>query len=671
MKAKWWLLLISGLILFVLSACEDKEVQPDEVFAKYIEQWNKQNFAEMYPMLSDSAKEIVSEEDFTSRYEKIYNDLGVSDLKVEFERPKELEVKDETSFTFPFTVSMNTIAGPIEFSHEAELVKVEAEEEETNWLINWDTEFIFEGLQPEDKIGIETVKSTRGEILDRNGKGLAINGEVNEVGLVPEKITNEKEAKEKLSTLLAMSVEEIDSKLNASWVQPNYFVPLKKFSKEDVELENKLLEIPGVQINTANARVYPLKEAAAHLIGYVGEVTAEDLEKNQGYVTGDVIGKRGLEQLLESRLKGENGVKITIEKPDGTTATLAEKPVKNGESVQLTIDSVLQQTMLNKYDGAAGTGVAINPTTGETLAIVSSPSFDPNQYVFGMGGEQQSKLEENPLQPLLNRFAYPQTPGSVMKPFTAIVGLETGTITPDLARDIKTKQWQKDDSWGGYKITRVTDPGKPVNLKDALVFSDNIYFAQTALEIGADKFIQGLKNFGFAEEIPYTYPLEPSKISNDGSLNEEILLADSGYGQGEVQTNIIQLASGYTAFINEGNMIKPTLLKEEPTSQVWKKEVVSKEYANLLAEDLRAVIAEPNGTGRLANMTEVPLAGKTGTAEIAKAAQGEQGTENGWFVAYNTDNKDLLIAMMMEGIQEHGSKIVVQKVKEIFQEMKS
>src|SRR5690606_21909779 len=128
-------------------------------------------------------------------------------------------------------------------------------------------------------------------------------------------------------------------------------------------------------------------------------------------------------------------------------------------------------------------------------------------------------------------------------------------------------QWQKDDSWGGYKITRVTDPGRPVNLQDALVLSDNIFFAQTVLELGADQFISGLKRFGFAEKIPFTYPLESSQISNSGELDDEILLADSGYGQGEVQMNIVHLASTFTIFINDGSMIQPILLQDEVKGQ--------------------------------------------------------------------------------------------------------
>ena len=481
---------------------------------------------------------------------------------------------------------------------------------------------------------------------------MAINGEVIEVGLIPERIEGqENEVKSKLAGYLNLTVDEIEQKLNASWVQPHYYVPIKSVPNTQVGLIEKIEQIQGVQTRKVSGRVYPIGEAAAHLIGYIGEITAEELDEMEGYSPGDYIGKRGLEQILEDRLRAEDGVKIYLENPDQTRITVAEKPVKNGETVQLTIDSNFQQEMLKKFNGNAGTAVAIHPKTGETLAIVSSPSFDPNTYMF-MSASEKEELENNPLKPTVNRFVLPHTPGSVMKLYTAVIGLETGKIKPDKERNITGKQWQKDDTWGGYYVTRVSDPGRPVNLEDAMVLSDNIYFAQTALEIGEKDYIAGLKKFGFGEKIPYSYALQPSQISNEGGLSEEILLADTAYGQGEVQTNIVHLALSYGAILNKGNLIKPVLLAEEDQSQIWKESVVSPNHADLIADYLRKVITQ--GTGKPANMSDLPLSGKTGTAEIAKASQGEQGMENSFFVAYNTNEQDLLIAMMMEGTQEFG-----------------
>ena len=521
-------------------------------------------------------------------------------------------------------------------------------------------------MEPEDRVSLEITRAARGEIKDRKGKGLAVNGDALEVGVIPEKmIENEQAVKSELARLLNITVDDIDQALNASWVKPNYFVPIKRIPHTESGLMEKLQQLPGVQINKVSGRVYPLGEAAAHLIGYVDEVTAEDLEKNKKYRPGDMIGKRGLEQLFEERLQGDHGVTISLEKPDGTKTTVVQKPVKNGEDIQLTIDSSFQQEIMKKFNGKEGTAIALHPKTGETLAIVSSPAFNPNTFMY-MTAKERKNLEENPAEPLVNRFVYPHTPGSVMKPFTAAIGLENGTITPKMAKEITGTKWQKDKTWGGYYVTRVSNPGHPINLEDALVLSDNIYFAQTALDMGADQYIKGLTKFGFGEEIPYIYPLKPSQISNDGKFKNDILLADSSYGQGEVQTNIVHLAAGYTAFINDGNIIKPILLTEEKKGQIWKEAVIEKNTAKIINDSLRQVVASPRGTAHSVNMEDLPLAGKTGTAEIAKSGQGKQGIENGWFVAYNADSHDLLIALTMEEVQGQG-KITSQAVKELFE----
>lgn len=180
-------------------------------------------------------------------------------------------------------------------------------------------------------------------------------------------------------------------------------------------------------------------------------------------------------------------------------------------------------------------------------------------------------------------------------------------------------------------------------------------------------FRNGLKKFAFEEEIPYAFPLEQSKI---GGLDTEILLADSGYGQGQVEMSIVHLAASYTPFINKGSMIKPVLLEEEEKGQVLKEAVMSEETANTVAAAMAKVIQDPSGTGRAAYMKDYTLAGKTGTAELKKSAN-EKGQENGLFVAYNPQSPKLLIAMMIEGVEKSGgSKVVVEKVKKVFEEHK-
>jgi penicillin-binding protein 3 len=665
MKKILWFFLI--FVLFILTSC-NKEPQPEDQFTTYVKLWNDQKFEEMYSYLSADAKESIKKEEFVERYKKIYSDLGITNLKVTYEKPKEEKERDKkvTKVSLPFTVSMESIAGEITYDHDARLTK-EEREEETNWYLNWDTTYIFPELKEGDKVGINTTAPARGDILDRNGLELATTGTALEMGLVPKDIEGqEAEVIDQLANVLGMTKESIEKALNASWVQPDYFVPIKAISEGDTELRAKLGQIPGVQRKTVEARVYPFGEAAAHLIGYVGAITAEELEKQEPgmYSANDVIGKRGLEQVLEKRLKGEQGVQIIIEKEDGTETVLAEKPVKNGENVKLTIDGAVQKDIYVQLNGEAGTGAAIHPTTGETLALVSSPSFDPNKISLGATAADWKALEDDEKQPLLNRFKATYTPGSVIKPITSAIALQAETEDWEKTMKLSGKQWQKDSSWGSYYVTRVTDPNKPVNLADALLYSDNVYFAQTSLGLGKEAFEKGLKEFGFEEETDFLFPLETSKY---GDMSSEVTLADSGYGQGQVEMSVLHLASTYTMLVNNGNMIKPTLLLDDEDSQVWKSDLLNEEDTKKLNEALKQVVENPKGTAHAAKIEDYPLAGKTGTAEF-KEKQNEAGKENGWFVAYNTDNPSLLVAMMVEHVEDRGgSKVVVEKVKHIFQ----
>lgn len=646
-------------ILLLIAGCTSKEPTPDERFSEYVNLWNEQKFEEMYEFLSEPAKQKVTKQEFVDRYNKIYQDLEIAELNVNFSPPEE-EEKYEEQATFPFAAKMDSAAGPIEFDHTASLVK-EEREEETNWYVDWDTTYIFPELGANDKISYQTVPAERGAILDRRGNGLAINGTAMQIGVVPGKMGEQKEAVIKqLSEQLEMSEESINNKLTASWVKDDLFVPLKTISKDDTALQEKLFSITGVTSTEVGARAYPYGEDASHLIGYIAPVTAEDLEKNQGkgYTAHDYIGKRGLEQVFEEKLKGTNGIKISIVKEDGSESVLAEKPVEHGEDVQLTIDVVLQQRIYDQLKGVAGAAAAIDPMTGETLALVSAPGFDPNAETLGLSNAQQ----DDPLQPYLNRFKLTYVPGSVVKPITTAIGLSTNKIDLTTAYEITAKQWQPDKSWGDYKVTRFTNLVGDINLEKALIYSDNIYFARTALEIGKEAFSDGLKKFGF-EKMDYPYPLEASQI---GELGSDIALADSGYGQGQMEMNVLHLAATYTPIINKGSLIKPILLADEEQKQIWTEGLMSAEEADAVNRMLTKVVSDPHGTAHIAWKQDSPFAGKTGTAEI-KAAQGEKGRELGWFVGYNPENPELLISMMIEDVQlAGGSGEATKRVRNVF-----
>ncbi|API93428.1 penicillin-binding protein 3 [Virgibacillus pantothenticus] len=664
------LIAIIMLIVFV-TACSDNNATPNDRFSNYINHWNKQEFGKMYKMVSKSTAESYPTEQFVDRYKKIYQDLHVSDLKIE---AKELS-KDESDkaaesgkATIPFTVSMKTMAGPISFDYEANLIK-QGEDDEENWYIEWDPGFIFPEMKDGGELRIESTPPVRGEIRDRNEMPLAMNDIIYEVGIVPEKLgSSPDQNKKKIAQLLGLSVEAIDEKLNADWVQPNLFVPLAKITKEEEALWKQLVAIDGITRQETTGRIYPGGEATGALVGYIGSVTAEDLkeQKEGNYSDQDVIGKRGLEKLYEKQLRGEKGSQIKIVK-DGEETVLAEKEAKDGENIKLTIDINVQEKIYQTLDGNMATVSAINAKTGETLGLVSSPSFNPNNILYGTTPNLWKQLEEDSKNPLLNRFSSTYAPGSVMKPITAAIGLSNGKIDPKKGLEINGLTWSNGEGWGDYEVTRVSESNGPVDLHDALVRSDNIYFAMQAVNMGEKAYVEGLKAFGLGTHFPFEYPITASSISASGKLDDEVLLANTSYGQGELEMSSLHLATAYTAFLNNGNMLKPTLLANEDKKQIWKEKLITPEQADIIKEALRDVVV--SGTAKQsAKNADFPVSGKTGTAEL-KLTSDDSGQENGWFVGYPTDDEDIIVSVMIEEIKGK-SGYPTEKAVEILNQMK-
>ena len=275
---------------------------------------------------------------------------------------------------------------------------------------------------------------------------------------------------------------------------------------------------------------------------------------------------------------------------------------------------------------------------------------------------------------MYNRFRQAWCPGSAFKPVIAAIGLEKGALDPFKDYGNEGLKWQKDSSWGSYFVTTL-HTYEPVTLENALIYSDNIYFAKAALKIGAETFTGELDKMGFNQEIPFDIGMTSSQYSNSEAIDSEVQLADSGYGQGQMLVNPLHLACMYSAFFNEGNMITPYLEYEEgKTASYWAEGVFTPEAANIIYEDLKEVVSNPNGTGYAASKAVgVTLAGKTGTAEIKATQEDENGTELGWFAVYNTgvaDSDTILMLNMVEDVKGRGgSGYVVNKDVEIWNQM--
>ncbi|WP_237049322.1 penicillin-binding transpeptidase domain-containing protein [Lentibacillus amyloliquefaciens] len=328
----------------------------------------------------------------------------------------------------------------------------------------------------------------------------------------------------------------------------------------------------------------------------------------------------------------------------------------------------MQEAIYEAYDGDSGTAAAIDPKTGETLALVSSPSFTPDNFLYGISQSDYDNLQNDPQQPMLNRFSATFSPGSAIKPVTAAIGLNNGSIKPGEGMEINGLTWSNGEGWGDYEVRRVSESDGPVDVTDALVRSDNIYFARKGVEMGSEKFVNGFQEFGFGEDLPFEYPMTSSTVSSNGAIDDEVQLANTSYGQGEIETSALHLALTYTPFLNDGNMLKPTILADNDDSQIWKEQLITSDQATLIQDTLRDVVEE--GTASGAQDADFPISGKTGTAEL-KLADEENGEENGWFVGYPSEDQDILIAMMIEGTHDRGgSGYTVNKVTDILKEVK-
>ena len=354
-----------------------------------------------------------------------------------------------------------------------------------------------------------------------------------------------------------------------------------------------------------------------------------------------------------------------------TSAHIMAQAVKRlYKDVKLTIDANKQKQIYESLEENKGAYVAMDSKTGEIIALVSTPSYDSNDFALGMSTEEWKNLNEDEKNPLLNRFTKAWSPGSTFKPVTGAIGITEGIINPEEDFGRSGLSWQKDSSWGSYMVTTLTPYNEPANMQNALIRSDNIYFAKVALKIGYNKFMSELNKLGFNEDINFEIGTTKSTYDTDGEITDEVQLADSGYGQGQILVNPIHMASIYSAFVNNGNMIKPTIIYEEDKKVEYLKEnAISQEAANTIKEDLVQVVESQNGTAHDAKIEGVKIGAKTGTAEL-KASKDEKGEVLGWFNAFTADesseNQLVVVSMIEDANSVGGSHYLFPKVTQLF-----
>ena len=622
----------------------------EQVVTEYFELLKKKDYKQMYQMLNQKTVYTPTQKYFVEKYKEIYDDIGANNIQV--------KILDEKNDIVKYQISMDTVAGTIEYKNKIGV---------KNEQIQFNNNLIMKDYKDGCKIKVITYNpEKRGRILDRNGKVLAEDGKGYSVGLVKGKLNGENDYGQ-IAKYLETDVETIQKKMSASWIKDDSFVPIKTVSEitKNGLVYNGILNISGVKISTVGIRTYPYDKVASHVVGYVQNVNAEDLKKhkNEGYNSTSVIGRSGIEAVYEKQLRGSSSGKIDlVDKNDKVIENLCALEIdKSPQDITLTIDIDLQQNLYNEYQNDKSASVALNPKTGEVLALVSTPSYSNNDFVLGLSTDKWNALNNDSNQPMMSRYKQTYTPGSTMKPITAAIGLETKTIDPDKDLGAKDK-WQKDSSWGNYYVTTLHAPS-PNNLKNAITYSDNVYFARSALNIGKDNLFKYYKNLKIGERIPFELALNKSQYINKNQKANDQLIGDSGYGQGQILMNPLQLASIYSAFVNNGSIYRPHLV--EQGEQMWIQRVFSDKTVKTIKEDLINVIADEKGTGHAIYRDNVILAGKTGTAEIKQSQSDTTGTELGWFTVMTTDSKQpLLITTMVEDVKDRGgSGYVVEHTK--------
>ena len=460
-----------------------------------------------------------------------------------------------------------------------------------------------------------------------------------------------------------------DNKYYLNWYSSLIFPDLEESYKVRVYSNSgargDILDRNGKVLATNNEngeREYPYGEITAHLVGYIRGISEEELEahKGEGYTASSLIGKNGLELAFEDRLRGKNGTGIYIvDSNESVLKTIAETDMEDGEDIKTTIDIDLQTKIYEEFNGDNGFSVAMNPKTGEVLAMVSTPSFDSNKFIQGFTDEEWKELSTDENTPMFARYESTWVPGSSFKPITGAIGLTTDSFTATESFGSSTLSWQKDESWGDYKVTTLTTYGGTANLRNALIYSDNVYFAKAAIRIGSEEFAKQLLNIGFDKELDFPITMSTSQFAENNEFPSEIGLADSGYGQGKILVNPLHVASIYSAFVNEGNMVKPYIEYSSTTKtnpEYWIENAFTKEAAEEIKNDLIQVVENSNGTGHEAQISGITLAGKTGTAEL-KSSQEESGKELGWFNSFVVSDKDdeqLLMINMIENVENRG-----------------
>lgn len=516
----------------------------------------------------------------------------------------------------------------------------------------------FRKKSENNSIRFRQIKPLRGLIMDRNGNVLVDNKPSFDVLYIPNKNNANELSVEKLKELYeSKSMDFPFDQTLLKNAKPYLPVKLdKNVSMEKIALvETNALNLPGIYVDVSPIRLYLDGEILAPVIGYTGEISKEEMEKsNDKYAYGDISGKHGLERFFDEYIRGRRGAELVEVNVYGREIkNLGRIDPVSGYNMALTIDADLQKAAWEAIKDKAGSAVVMDPRDGEILAMVSSPSFDPNLFNEGISSDLWDQLQNNPFAPLSNKAISGQyPPGSTYKLIIAAAALEEGVITPD------TKVFCNGSFTLGNRTYRCWKKGGHghVDLHKAIVESCDVYFYTVGKMLGVDKIAEYAKRFGYGELAGIDLPNEKKGLvpSKEWKLKKKKEVWQLGQtisisiGQGYNLVTTLQLANAFGAFANGGTLWRPYIVKqiESADGKVYKEfSPVKKGELNLSAKTieilndaLKGVVNEPGGTGQNAKLPDIEVCGKTGTSQVLGLPENEKARRRRILGAFQKDH---------------------------------
>ena len=550
-------------------------------------------------------------------------------------------------------------------------------------------------LSESNRVHVQPIPPTRGLIYDRNGLIIADNRPSFSLTVTRERAKDWPAILDTLTEVLELTPEQraVYDKRMKQGRRPFEPVPIEfELSEEQIALiAVNQFRLPGVEVSARLVRHYPLGASYSHSVGYVGRINEQELKKLDpiNYSGTHHIGKTGIERFYEDDLHGEVGYEEVETNARGRVLRVLKRtdPIA-GKDVHLSIDSRLQAAAEAAMTGRRGALVAIQPATGDVLAMVSVPGFDPNPFVTGIGFNAYKELRDSIDQPLFNRALrglYP--PGSTIKPMVAVAGLDAGVITP-ASRVYDPGFYQLAGHSHKYRNWNRDGDGS-VNMEWAIMRSNDTYFYDTAHKLGIDRLHKYLSRFGIGQRVSLDMyeeaaGLMPSREWKRARYRQPWYPGETlilGIGQGYMQASPLQLAQATVLMANHGKWIRPHLAKKigdtppvdaNPLPDIVLRDPKFWDYPNF---GMQQVLHGPRGTAAKVGATAAyRIAGKSGTAQVVAIKQGEKydrsklnerHRDHALFVAFApADNPQIAVAVMVEN-GESGSGVAAPIVKQV------